>query len=159
VSRCLDYRGLPRVLARRGQALLTEWIEGRPLTADRCDPQILRRCGALQGWAHSQALPVGSPSPPPGTIESLRTAVRRALDALVELAALDTGVARQTAEIAGAYAPGNCAWAFAYVDFCADNIVLHESGELYVVDNETLSIQPCDYDLGRTWYRWPMRRA
>src|SRR5262249_5063544 len=38
-------------------------------------------------------------------------------------------------------------------------IVRQPSGEVILVDTETLSIQPCDYDLGRTWYRWPMPRA
>ena len=159
VSRCLGYRGLPRVLARRGRALLTEWIEGQPLTADRCDRQVLRQCGALQGFAHSQPLPADGAAPPSGTIESCRAGVERGLDALVESALLDERVGSSAAELARAYAPRGCALGFTYVDFCADNIVLKASGDVCVVDNETLSIQPCDYDLGRTWYRWPMPRS
>jgi hypothetical protein len=159
ISRCLGHRGLPRMLARRGRAFLTEWIEGRPLSAERCDRQVLQRCGALQGWVHSQAVPAGNPLPASGTIESWRASAERGLRALVEQAVLDDGVARNAAEIAEAYAPRSCAWVFAYVDFCADNIVVQPSGEVCLVDNETLSIQPCDYDLGRTWYRWPMQRS
>jgi hypothetical protein len=29
-------------------------------------------------------------------------------------------------------------------------------GRLRVVDNEALSVGACDYDLARTWHRWPM---
>jgi hypothetical protein len=28
-----------------------------------------------------------------------------------------------------------------------------------VVDNESLLVYACDYDLARTWYRWPMTRV
>src|SRR5262249_41808842 len=159
LSRFLGHVGLPRVLARHGRALLTEWKDGRPLTANDDDPQVLRRCGALQGFAHTQAVPAGAYPQPSPAGQVWQATVQRNLNALVESAVLDDPGARPAATIARTHPPGDCAWGFAFRGFCADTIVRQPSGEVILVDTETLSIQPCDYDLGRTWYRWPMPRA
>ena len=158
VSHCLGYRGLPRVWGRCGRALLTEWVDGEVLTAGPCDREVLRQCGALQGFVHSRPLPECS-SLPANPMESWQPALQRRLAELVDSGVLENPVARHAAEIARTYAPPRCVLGFAYVDFCADNIVLQASGDVCVIDNETLSIEPCDYDVGRTWYRWPMARA
>jgi hypothetical protein len=158
VARGLGHRNLPRVLGRCGTALLSEWIDGRPLSAGNCDAQLLWRCGVLQATAHSLPLPPGTAIPPAPRAESLRTAVEQRLEELVELELLERSFASNAAAIAWAHAPQACASGFTYGDLCADNVVLHPSGDLYVVDTETLAIQPYDYDLGRTWYRWPMQR-
>lgn len=155
VSQCLGYRGLPRVWGRCGRALLTEWVEGEALAAGPCDREVLQQCGALQGFVHSRELPEGSPSPA-NTIESRQLTLERKLVELVESGVLENPAARHAVEIARGSAPPRCELGFAYVDFCADNIVVQASGDVCVVDNETLSIEPCDYDLARTWYRWPM---
>lgn len=159
VSRCLDYRGLPRVVARRGTALLMEWVDGQPLSAGNCTPYVLRRCGALQALIHCQTLPPESSYRPPRAIESWQASLERTLDELVECAVLDPSTARDARAIAREYAPRRCPLGFIYGDFCADNIVLRDSGEVCFVDNETLSVHPADYDVARTWYRWPMPRA
>ena len=41
-------------------------------------------------------------------------------------------------------------------DYCAENLLLAPSGRIHVVDNESIDVGPLDYDLARTWYRWPM---
>lgn len=57
LSKLLDRQHYPKVLARCGSALLMEWVEGRPLTAEHCQPELLRRCGAMQGLLHSTPVP------------------------------------------------------------------------------------------------------
>ena len=44
-------------------------------------------------------------------------------------------------------------------DFCAENLVIDRRGRVHAIDNETLRVGPCDLDLARTWYRWPMDHA
>jgi aminoglycoside phosphotransferase (APT) family kinase protein len=44
-------------------------------------------------------------------------------------------------------------------DFCRENMVVSPDGVVRVVDNETLAVDCPDYDLTRTWYRWPMDPA
>jgi Ser/Thr protein kinase RdoA (MazF antagonist) len=91
-------------------------------------------------------------------MESRCARLKRGLETLTGLAVLEHSLAGAAAEIAAAHAPAACALGFVYGDLCPDNIVLRASGEVCIVDNETLSIEPCDYDVGRTWYRWPMER-
>jgi hypothetical protein len=38
----------------------------------------------------------------------------------------------------------------------ADNIIISAGGQVCVVDNEGIAIDSPEYDLARTWYRWPM---
>lgn len=57
------------------------------------------------------------------------------------------------------HAPRNVAVGIVHGDFCAENMIVRASGNVSVVDSENLSIAPHDYDLGRTWYRWPMTQV
>ena len=34
--------------------------------------------------------------------------------------------------------------------------MIRPDGALCLVDNETVDLGPLDYDLARTWYRWPL---
>jgi thiamine kinase-like enzyme len=43
-----------------------------------------------------------------------------------------------------------------HTDFCGDNIVITDGGRICVVDNEGLTLDSPEFDLARTWYRWPM---
>ncbi len=53
--------------------------------------------------------------------------------------------------------PPTVAHGIVHRDLCADNLVVRASGKLCPVNNETLAVNAYAYDLGRTWYRWPMR--
>lgn len=153
VSHALADRGVPRVVARSGAAFLSDWIDGEPLRSGHVDAAVLRRCGVLHGWTHSHPLPA-----PSRQFDSGRY-VRRRLDLILQLAELDQDLAHAAAGIAAVHAPADFAWGFGFGDFCAENIVLRPSGDVCLVDTESLAILPCDYDLARSWYRWPMQRA
>lgn len=159
LSRCLDHCGLPRVVARSGPALLAQWVEGHPLTAAKCTRQVVRRCGAMQGRVHSGPVPDGRACQPDDPPEQWLRRLACKLDELVTSRVLERGEARYAVEVAHQYAPRGWRIGVTLGDFCPENIVVQRSGALCVIDNETLSIGPYDYDLGRTWYRWPMTRA
>jgi hypothetical protein len=156
VTRCLNHRQLPRVLKRSGAALLTEWVEGQALDPANCTPEVLRQCGAFQGLVHTWPLPDHRTCRSVDTPRLRQTRLERRLDKLVEHGVLGDGEARAALGLALQYAPSGCLIGLTLGDFCAENIVRRASGELCFVDTEELSISPCDYDLGRTWYRWPM---
>lgn len=159
VSQYLDHQGFPKIVARSGRALLTEWVEGRPIHSAGCAPELLRRCGALQGFMHNVPLPEKSPLKPPDTIQDWHDRLERNFAELVGARVLEENEARRAFELAGRYAPSSYAVGFVHRDFCAENLVLRLSNDVCVVDNETLAVDPYDYDLGRTWYRWPMSPA
>ena len=155
LSNLLDPRWCPPVLARRGSGLLTEWVGGWPLTPVP-GPPLLRECGALQATVHRTAL----------SAELHRGAERRVRDwsgrlagTLEELSirgALSDRDARRAVELATTQAPADVSRTVVHGDFCPDNLVVGSRGGVHVVDNETLTIHAPEYDLARTWYRWPM---
>jgi aminoglycoside phosphotransferase (APT) family kinase protein len=156
VSRHVQHPGLPAFIGRYGRALLTDWVEGRPLEAGDCTPALLRQCGALQGFIHSVALPPDGKDAPYYTPPRWRTSLEADLDSLLRVELLADKEARQALEVCRAYTPERYEVGFIHHDFCAENIVLHPSGEGHVVDNENLRIDAYSLDLARTWYRWPM---
>jgi hypothetical protein len=77
---------------------------------------------------------------------------------LVERHAWDAGDAQAALDVSRQYAPATCEVGLTFGDFCRENLVRRGSGEICLVDTEELSMSACDYDLARTWYRWPMTR-
>jgi hypothetical protein len=138
-----------RIVAHAGSALLSEWVEERHLATWR----VPTRCCALRrgpGSVVHALIPAGDPRE---EAHWRRTSVVD-LDALEErLAALASPSTPGTCTSVGQEA---CAVGVCLVDYCPENIVLRRQGEPCLIDIETVSIAPCDYDLARTWYRWPM---
>ena len=156
VSQFLNHEGFPKVLARARSGLLIEWIDGKPVDLTGHEPELLKRCGALQGFMHSISVPRDSPWPPRDTIQTWHSNLRTDLDFLAERRVLDKDESRRAYEIAAEYAPDRYEIGFVHRDFCPENLIVRPSGDLCAIDNETLAIDSYDYDLGRTWYRWPM---
>ena len=151
----LDPRAFPRILARRGAALLEEWVDGRRLPA-RPGLDVIERAGALLAAVHRTPPPAGlGVHGPPDPPRRLALLLRQA-DELERRGALSAALARQARAVAEAAAPRTCATGVIHRDFCAENLVLDRAGRLHVVDNETLQIGAYDFDLARTWYRWPL---
>lgn len=156
LSQFLDRRHFPRVLGRCGSALLLEWIEGEPLSHAKWPPELLQTCGALQGLVHTTPLPNKVDSQSQSAAHDKRVGLERGIRALVEYGAFNRLEGERLIDLAVAHTPGNPAVGLVHGDFCAENIVLQAPGHVYVIDSEKLSIDAYDYDLGRTWYRWPM---
>jgi len=141
-----------RIVARRSEALLEEWLFGIEVASDRDRHEHVREAGALLGRLHRAGAP--------------HAACRRALEprwiddsltagALVR-AGLDGGSAREAVALARRSAPLAADWGLCHGDFCAENLLVVPTLGLHVVDNETICELWQDYDLARTWYRWPM---
>ncbi len=155
----LDPRYFPKVLARCRGALLIEWVEGAPLTPVQCQPELLRRCGALQGMLHSKPLPDEAYTWYQPAAHDWQSSLERSIHDVVAYEFLTKEEGKRLFDLAVAYAPGTAEMGIGHGDFCAENIVSRAPGSFSVVDNETLSIYACDHDLARTWYRWPMSQA
>jgi hypothetical protein len=155
LSALLDTRHFPRILARRGRALLEPWRPGEPLRLDDRTTALFRACGSLQAALHRIPLPqtVGHLRRRPANWE-LR--FDRLLADLVASGALDPGAGREIARLAVLHAPGTSSVGLCHTDFCAENIITDAVGAIFVIDNEDICVDACEYDLARTWYRWPM---
>ena len=100
---------------------------------------------------------MGSQNQPAANNKKVR--LERDIRALVQHGALDGLEGAQFIDLAESHAPHTFAVGLVHGDFCAENMVLRAPGNVYVIDSEKLSIDAYDYDLARTWYRWPMTAA
>lgn len=156
VARCLGPRVVPAPIMRCGAALVSEWIDGEPPTHA---PAILRQCGGLQGAVHAQAVPDDCPYRPGATMQRRWALLEHRAGELVGDGALDEETARLALEMARRHAPSTCTIGFILGDLCVENVIVSRSGDMLFIDHDTLSIDACEYDLARTWYRWPMDAA
>lgn len=155
ILHCVDHPAFPKVLARHQTAILTNWVDGTPLDRMPLTTDLARRCGALQGLLHSIPLPRDNPYTP-RTGHRSESGLRQGLEQLARAGRLDPDEAQALLELAVRHAPASGTVGFIHGDFCGENIVLADAGDLYVIDSDAVAVDALDYDLGRTWYRWPM---
>jgi thiamine kinase-like enzyme len=118
-----------------------------PLDDDR-----LGRAADLLGSLH---VPAGG-HPSRRTTSVIVASTRRRLANLVARGALARDELRAALRLMEGLAPPTSDVGITHNDFCAENLVESPEGRLVVVDNEGLRRGFLDYDVARTWYRWPM---
>jgi hypothetical protein len=151
----LDPRHFPRVHRRDGCALLEEWVEGRPL-AEIADDGVFERSGAILASLHSVGLPQDRRLAALSYIEASGARVIRGLTRLIRLNAITKAAGAAARELAMSRIPRDLVPALVHGDFCPDNMVVDASGRVRPIDNESVIVHVPEYDLARTWYRWPM---
>ncbi len=139
---------LTPVLHHAGRVTVEPWIDGAvlidlPITLGRL-------AGAAQLLGRLHAVRWGRRS----TARILRRA-RRQLVRLVAAGIIDGLLAQRTLS-ALATAPARAAFGVTHTDLCATNLVENPAGQIIAIDNERLQPGFLDYDVARTWYRWPM---
>ena len=152
----LDRRHFPKLITRRGCVLLTEWANGASLAGLNWPLHLLNTCGSLQGSLHTVSVPVEQ------TRGEVRSSLKRhgelekRIQTLENSRIIEEHECRNLKELARVHAPEEFDVGLVHGDFCSDNIVVDGHEHVHVIDNETLAIDAYDYDLARTWYRWPM---
>jgi len=152
VRRQLEDPAFSRVLASSETLTLEEWIEGTPLEPDACDPATVREAARLLARLHAAPITGVAEYPPGGW-------PRRSVDALVRLGAgglLPTHVLERLRDRLARDEPATSRVGAVHSDFCAENMLRDTSAALRVFDNEGVHFGALGYDLGRTWYRWPL---
>ena len=155
LSALLDPRFFPPVIAYRGCGVLTRWIPGSSSQSRAWTAAELRTCGRVHAAIHRLPLTPDVASLRPPTVRSLQR-LEGLLDELVRRRALDAGQANEVQDLTAATAPPEHGTAVCHRDFCGENIIISEAGDVCVIDNEGIAIDSPEYDLARTWYRWPM---
>ena len=151
----LHLRSAPvaRIMARRLDALLEDWLLGSAIAREREHTQVLHAAGTLLGRFHRMDAGPSIPRRPVGVrwIDASLEA-----EPLVQARLLDGKVAYEAAAIARTSVPASAEWGLCHGDFCAENLLMVPQRGLHVIDNETICELWYDCDLARTWYRWPM---
>jgi hypothetical protein len=159
LSRHLDVGTFPPTIAHAGTGVLSVWIEGRPLAVADCGAALVERCGRLLALIHTTRLDPADCQRAAAAVARDLPSLGREIDELVARGVLDARQAARAAGIAAEYEPAERATGLVHDDFCAENMVVDGEGRLWVVDNENVGLGALDFDLARTWYRWPLAPA
>lgn len=154
--RHLEHDRWPAVLALAGPICVEQWVEGTPLSELPGHPDRIARAADILGGLHATAQ-LGKRRL--RTRSTLRPVLQRAQQRLAKLAAarvIERPEALALLRALRRFAPQKGDVGLTHNDFCAENIVEDPLGRLVVVDNEGLRLGFLDFDLARTWYRWPM---
>jgi thiamine kinase-like enzyme len=91
-----------------------------------------------------------------GSVDPLLTKTLHRLDALREADLVTDAERRRLVDQLRAGLPSRSARGPVHGDLCAENLVVTPDGRIVSIDNERVRIDFLDYDLARTFVRWPM---
>lgn len=150
--------GLPfnSVIATRGIATIEEWIVGSPLVMRDVRNEFIVTSANVLGRLHSiQDYPRETPFiPEPETVSLDR--IKHELDDLHRQGLLRGDTVLPLFYIAEDNKPAELKFGFIHTDFHPENMIVTADGTLYIIDNEHIKIGALDFDLARSWSRWPM---
>ncbi len=150
----------PEVLGVRDRALLLEWVEGDVLTDPQ--PATLRRCGAVLGGGHAHPIPAELDAEARAALcepDAFQARLEQQAGALHRAGVLAAEVLRAAVDHAARRGDADTSIGLAHGDLCAENLVWHPTRGPVSIDNGNLAVGHLDYDLARTFYRWPLRAA
>ena len=125
-------------------------------------PDVVRRCGALLGATHARAVPAGLDAEARAALrdpDAFHARLEQQVDALQRAGALAADVARAAVDHAARRRGADASIGIAHGDLCGENIVAHPTRGPVSIDNGNLAVGHLDYDLARTFYRWPLDEA
>ena len=154
----LSHERLRPPLLVSGRVSIEAWVDGTPVSALPRSLERLLQAADVLGSIHAPRSSAGGRARSRRTGALLASTRRRIADlgargalARAEVSALLHAMQR--------LAPNAAEVGTTHNDFCAENLVEDTRGCLVLVDNEGLRRGFLDYDLARTWYRWPMAEA
>lgn len=153
----IDQPAFPAVIARRGRVLVLEWIDGERAAEDGpAAAKVRLTAAALQARVHDTRVPADLDQRPAEVIAELTAKLRDGVAALAAAGIVTADEARTIYDLTARFAPIACRVGIVHRDFCVGNLVVRPNGAIGVIDNETLTVGACEFDLARTWYRWPL---
>jgi len=147
-----------KVLARRGESLLEEWVPGPSLESVAPSLDLVESIGLILGRLAraSDASPLVVDRM--RRSDSLFQSLAHSLDELRFAGALTAEACGYLLKRARDNAPETLECGLVHLDYKPQNIVMTATGPV-VIDNELIDHGPLDMDLARTWYLWPMKSA
>ena len=152
----LNKLAFSRLVFAHGMAAIEQWVPGKPLAAGAVSQDQLTRAGEILGQVHGTELRSSVRPASPVDVDSYLEGIAAHLAALEEHCVLDSGAARKLREMASHARPDRIDTGLIHGDFCAENMVVTDREDIVVVDNESLRVGELDYDIARSWARWPM---
>ncbi len=146
----------PPVLLRCGRVFIEPWVEGTPLSSGAATGAQVATAASLLAQVHAVEEVAGRKVRSERATQEWRGQTTARLELLVARGAI-RGDCLQTLQDAQQRSdPGTARLGVIHGDFCAENMIVDPAGGLLVIDNEDFAVDALDYDLGLTWYRWPL---
>jgi len=157
VSARLNHPAFAKILARRGSAVIEEWIPGRPLSDMSEIPRsLIRACGLLLAEVHTTELPATRWGSRVGSKERIESIVQKATTHLRDLDCIHREDVLQIEEAVQRLMPSEHERGFVHHDLAPENVIYCCDSAVRVIDHANFDVCACDLDLARTWYRWPL---
>ena len=159
LSSLLSKDHFSQVISHHGAALIEEWIPGPSLQQQDIDNEICFSAGAILGAMAATPGPFPTNTSDDYSVKCLINRLNKHLNYLTNSKVLGSSDARQLFETAKKYQPMTAEINLVHADFCAENIIISESGSLHIIDNESIRLGAPDSSLARCLCRWPMTTA
>jgi Ser/Thr protein kinase RdoA (MazF antagonist) len=154
--RALDDPDLAAPRFAAGRVTIEDWVDGVAVATDDPDGTHVDAAADLLARLHARtALPdrrfqrIGATAP-------LRVKTERRLAVLQDAGVASVAEVRRLVATLDTELPDRAARGPVHGDLCAENLVVTPDGQVVSIDNERVRIDFLDYDLARTWVRWPM---
>jgi Phosphotransferase enzyme family len=150
---------LARVLGRRGDLTLEEWVPGITLDKLAVSPAHLVASGELLGTLHATRRLGTMTLPREVSTGPLRHQLESDLRKVLGLGAVTGDVGSRVRAAVARHDPRTARTGILHTDLCPENLVQDPGGTIRAIDNEGMRIGATGFDLARVWYRWPMPDA
>jgi aminoglycoside phosphotransferase (APT) family kinase protein len=147
---------LPAPLAVMGSVTIDAWVDGTPLTGQALTDANVDAAADLLGCLHAMERVPGHRFHRQRRSTAVAARFERRLHDLIAAGVVDRGEQQRLASAVRDGLPERAARGVIHGDLRPENLVVTAGGDLVSVDNEAVSIDFLDYDLGRSWCRWPM---
>lgn len=142
------------VYRRRGRVLLEQWVEGESLEESVPSLIDVQIAGELLGKIHSMESHGADPPYLPTVAQRLER-VRTDLDRLCIRSLLSETQSEVAEALCASSTPETYSTGIIHGDFGPHSVV-NDGTRLIAIGHARLGIEALDFDLARTWYRWPM---
>lgn len=152
----LELPDLPAPLALDGRVTVERWVDGVCLASITPSGAQLDAAADLLGRLHASTSVPGRPFRRVGSPAPLLAKTLQHIDILREAGTLTLAEQRRLDADLRDGLPARAKRGVVHGDLCAHNLVATADGRVVSIDNERVRIDFLDYDLARTWVRWPM---
>lgn len=150
---------LPAPLAVVGAVMVDAWFTGTPLAARPLTDADIDAAADLLGRLHAVTHVPGHRFHRHRSLTAVAVRFERQLGDLAAAGVLNMVERRRLAARVRDELPDRGVRGVNHGDLQPENLVVTPGGDLVSVDNEAVCFDFLDYDLGRTWCRWPMPTA
>ena len=153
ISRNLPTKIIARMYSYFGSAMLEQWVEGNVLSSPNLDKELISKAANAFGRLH--LLEFKQPYTTPKTERSYwESHCVDEIDKAQRQGVLVSSQASRISDYLFQILPDKFQTGVVHLDFCGENLVEREDGNIICIDNESVTFGVYDHDLARTKKRW-----